>query len=171
MTQTSLRDRIIAAVKASANGMTTDELKVKLSDAHPQTVNSTTNVLAKSGILRDTGQKRETRAPGGRPAIVYAFDPNPKPPQPKAKRKSATVVDFSERKILSMIEDETICKVFEKWAASKSRNERIAKGYHLVKPFIGDTRGGIVALADVQAKEAAREGRLLSMHLKPTKKP
>lgn len=166
-----LRDRIIAAVKASANGMTTDELKVKLSDAHSQTVNSTTNMLAKAGILRDTGQKRETRAAGGRPAIVYAFDPNPKPPKPKAKRKSATVVDFSEHKILSMIEDETICKVFEKWAASKSRNERIAKGYHLVKPLIGDTRGGIVALADVQAKEAAREGRLLSMDLKPTKKP
>jgi hypothetical protein len=81
---TGLRARIFDAVRQAGN-LTTDELKVRLSDVVEQTVNSTTNALVKVGLLRDSGERRETRAGGARKAIAYEINPNPTPPRPKAK--------------------------------------------------------------------------------------
>src|SRR5262245_60716432 len=77
-TKPSTATRIVEMVRG-AGGLIVDELKERLSDLHPQTVNSTTNTLVKRGILRDSGERRQGRAEGGRPSTVYVFEPKPKP--------------------------------------------------------------------------------------------
>ncbi len=93
---TGLKSEIIKLVKeAGPTGLTTDELKTRISHRHPQTVNSATNALAKADVLKDSTKRRETSSGGGRPAIVYVFNPS---------SKSAQVVDLGARKVPGLIE-------------------------------------------------------------------
>jgi hypothetical protein len=146
--------RIIEIVRG-AGGLIVDELKERLPHVHPQTVNSTTNTLVQRGILRDSGERRQGRAEGGRPSIVYIFEPNPKPLSPK--KKKAKVIDLNEHRmeaeILRRIQDESICKTIAKWAQGKPLKQRATKAWHLSVPLVGTSRGGIVNMAEVQAKE------------------
>jgi hypothetical protein len=99
---TGLRARIFDAVRQARN-LTTDELKVRLPDVVEQTVNSTTNALVKIGLLRDSGERRETRAGGGRKAIAYEINPNPRPPKAKAAKpaKSAPLTGAEQNEAIA----------------------------------------------------------------------
>jgi len=78
---------------AGERGMSSDELKVRFEGKHhPQTVNSATNSLAKRDRIQDSGKRRQGRAAGGRPAVVYVYNPDPKP------KKTAKVIDFDKHK-------------------------------------------------------------------------
>jgi hypothetical protein len=157
-TFTGLKAEIVKAVQdAGAKGLTTDQLKILLAPhRHPQTVNSATNALAKADVLRDSGERRETSTGGGRPAIVYTFNPNP---MPKPKKKApAKVVDLNQHglhtAVVAMLDDNSICKAIEQWAADRSTKERVQKASALVVPLIGNSRSGILKLADEQRPSA-----------------
>jgi hypothetical protein len=161
-----LKAEIVTAVQdAGTKGLTTDELKIKIKHRHPQTVNSATNALAKADVLRDSGERRETSSGGGRAAIVYIFNPNPAP----KKKTSAKVVDLNQHRlhatVAAMIQDGSICNDIERWARNKSKKERVQKAYRLVVPLIGESRGGILALADEQERVALADGRAEVMKL------
>jgi len=75
-------------------------------------------------ILRDSGEKRQGRAEGGRPGTVYEINPNPQPKKRTSKpKKSAEVHNFSDHKIITMFDDGSICRIAEKWAKAKTRDE------------------------------------------------
>ena len=70
----SVRAKVQRIFRVEGRALTTDEVRVLLPDVHPQTVNSAVNALVSSGVLNDTGQRRNTRdQKGGRPAAVYAL--------------------------------------------------------------------------------------------------
>jgi len=156
---------IETAIKAAGtHGMTTDELKVKLGDKyHPQTINSTTNGLKHKDRIRWDGKTtRRGRAEGGRPGEVYVYNPDPKPkPKKKQGKQSAEVHNFSEHKLVAMIEDETICKTIEQWAKNKTPEQRALKAYRLVIPLVGDNRRGLAKMDDQRKKEFERTGRYI----------
>jgi hypothetical protein len=158
--------RILDVIKSAPKGLITEEIKQHLSDVHPQTVNSQTNALAQKGWLRDSGERRHGTSKGGRPAIVYVYEPNPQPrTKTKAASKSNNVAVFSDHKLVAMIEDETICRVIEQWSKGKTREQRDTKAYHLCIPLVGNSLGGISRVVDVQEKEAMREGRAFTLKL------
>jgi len=159
---TGLKGQICDVVKAAGKPLITKKIAEHFPNRPFQTVNSATNALVQAGWLRDSG-KRESTGGGGRDAIAYEFDPNPQPK--KQAKKSAKVVDFSERKLVAMIEDQSIRKVIESWAANKSKKQCVEKAYQLVMPLIGKSRGGILALADEQERIAFAEGRAQVMKL------
>jgi hypothetical protein len=153
---TGLKGQICDLVKGAGKPLITKKIAEHFPDRPFQTVNSATNALVQAGWLRDSG-KRESTGGGGRDAIAYEFDPDPQPK--KQAKKSAKVVDFSERKLVAMIEDQSIRKIIESWAANKSKKQRVQKAYQLVVPLIGESRSGILALADEQERIALAEGR------------
>ena len=140
-----LRARILDAVKATPGGLITDELKQRFPDVNSQTVATTTDTLVKQGWLIDSGNRRQGRAEGGRPAKVYVYEPNPKP---RSKVKKVThgskVVDLNNRKIIAMIDDNSICVLIAEWAKGKSDKLRGRKAYHLIRPLIGDSRSDLL---------------------------
>jgi hypothetical protein len=159
---TGLKGQICDVVKAAGKPLITKKIAEHFPDRPFQTVNSATNALVQAGWLRDSG-KRESTGGGGRDAIAYEFDPNPQPK--KQGKKAAKVVDFRERKLIAMIEDQSICKIIESWAVNKSKKQCVEKAYQLVVPLIGKSRGGILALADEQERIALAEGRAQVMKL------
>jgi hypothetical protein len=159
---TGLKGQICDVVKTAGKPLITKKIAEHFPDRPFQTVNSATNALVQAGWLRDSG-KRESTGGGGRDAIAYEFDPNLQPK--KQGKKSAKVVDFRERKLVAMIEDQSICKIIESWAANKSKKQCVEKAYQLVVPLIGKSRGGILALADEQERIALAEGRVQVMKL------
>ena len=74
-------------------------------------------------------------------------------------------MDFGERKLVGMIEDDSIVKIIEAWAEGKSKKQRVEKAYKLVVPLIGNSRSGIVTLADEQSRVAVKEGRAFALKL------
>jgi hypothetical protein len=158
---TGLKGQICDVVKAAGKPLITKKIAEHFPDRPFQTVNSATNALVQAGWLRDS-DKRESTGGSGRDAIAYEFDPNP---QPKKQKKSAKVVDFGERKLVGMIEDDSIVKIIEAWAEGKSKKQRVEKAYKLVVPLIGNSRSGIVTLADEQSRVAVKEGRAFALKL------
>jgi hypothetical protein len=58
-----------------------------------------------------------------------------------------------EPQILRMVDDESLRDVLAKWAKGRSVKECAAKAWHLVSAMVENSRGGIVQMANVQAKE------------------
>ena len=160
---TGLKGQICDVVKAAGKPLITKKIAEHFPDRPFQTVNSATNALVQIGWLRDSG-KRESTGGGGRDAIAYDFEPHP-PPKKQSKKSSAKVVDFGERKLIGMIEDESIVEMIEAWGANKSKKHRVEKAYRLVVPLIGNSRGGILALANEQDRVATAEGRAFEFKL------
>jgi hypothetical protein len=159
---TGLKGQICDVVRVAGKPLITKEIAEHFPDRPFQTVNSATNALVQAGWLRDSG-KRQSTGGGGRDAIAYELDPNPQPK--KQTNKSAKILDFSERKLAAMIEDQSICKIIESWATNKSKKQCVEKAYQLAVPLIGKSRGGILALADEQERIALAEGRVQVMKL------
>lgn len=167
---TGLKGQICDVVKAAGEPLITKKIAEHFPDRPFQTVNSATNALAQAGWLRDSG-KRQSTGGGGRDAIAYEFDPNPHPK--KQPKKSAKVVDFSERKLIGMIEDNSICEIIALWAKGKSERHRGRKAYRLIRPLIGETRRDLAefmrlskfggGLADEQGEIARAEGRAIPL--------
>jgi hypothetical protein len=162
---TGTRAQVLGVIKESKDGMTTDEVRITLPKIHPQTVNSAVNDLAKQGWLKDTGKRRDTRAAGGRKAIVYRAEANPKPQLQTAK---ATPADDL---IVQAIEDETIVKSLERWKVGKTRKEAVAKAVHLAYPLVGRTPHGFHQMFNRLIEEAEADGTIIgSITLGPSKK-
>src|SRR5262249_32920904 len=139
------------------------KLAEHVADRPYQPVNPETKELVEIG-WNSNGGKRESTGGGGRDAIAYDFEPHP-PPKKQSKKSSAKVVDFGERKLIGMIEDESIIEMIEAWGANKSKKHRVEKAYRLVVPLIGTSRGGILALANEQDRVATAEGRAFEFKL------
>jgi Protein of unknown function (DUF3102) len=139
-----LSAEIETAVKtAGSHGMIADEAKVRFGDNHDkQTVNTTFNGLKQRGVLRPNGERRKGRAEGGRAAEVLVWVPeiDRTPVKTKTKTPKATVISLEERRLIAMIEDDSICLIIAKWAEGKNEKARGTKAYRLIRPLIGKER-------------------------------
>jgi len=94
--RTSVREQVIEVYRSNRGGLTVDEVRQELPKAHPQTVNSAVNTLAKAGNLYDSGKRAKTRSEGGRPAIIYKYRAKP-PPDPTETMTDAEFSNYAEQ--------------------------------------------------------------------------